>query len=163
LINQSPAVISPEVVASYRYDTIVGSYAPMSYTRYIDITSSNLCKKQNVKDGSTQPSEMFNNSILARIYICNNFNESRFDSVTAGCNIVGTRPYQLYKMFDSPKYIYWDAREFINNVDLQVRDDAGQLLYNIPVSLINAGTGAVRTAINANTGRIMMTFQMSEN
>jgi hypothetical protein len=66
-------------------------------------------------------------------------------------------------MFDTPKYIYWDAREFINNVDLQIRDDAGELLYNVPLSLINAGTGEVRTAVNANTGRIMMTFQMSEN
>jgi hypothetical protein len=133
----------------------------MTYTRYIDIVSSNLCKKQNVKDGSTQPAELFNNSILARIYICNNANESRFDSVD-GCNIVGTRPYQLYKMFDSPKYIYWDAREFINNVDLQVRDDSGDILYNIPLSVLIDQPGT-RTTTNGNTGRILMTFQMSEN
>jgi len=161
LINQTNPSISPDIIPSYRYDAIVGSYAPMTYTRYIDIVSSNLCKKQNVKDGSTQPAELFNNSILARIYICNNANESRFDSVD-GCNIVGTRPYQLYKMFDSPKYIYWDAREFINNVDLQVRDDSGDILYNIPISLFNE-PGPIRTVINGNTGRILMTFQMSEN
>lgn len=160
LVNQSTVDIAPDIVPSYRYDKIIGSYAPMSYTRYVDITSSNLCKKQNVKDGSTQPAELFNNSILARIYICNNANESRFDSVD-GCNIVGTRPYQLYRMFDTPKYIYWDAREFINNVDIQVRDDAGNVLYNVFLTV--DVKGAVRSIVNGNTGRVMMTFQMSEN
>ena len=161
LVNQSLPLVAPEILPSYRVDKIIGSYAPMTYTRYVDITSSNLCKKQNVKDGSTQPAELFNNSILARIYICNNANESRFDSVD-GCNIVGTRPYQLYKMFDTPKYIYWDAREFINNVDIQVRDDTGNVLYNVPLAVTGIA-GATRITINGNTGRVMMTFQMSEN
>jgi hypothetical protein len=143
-----------------RYE-IYGSYASYLYTRYIDIVSDNLTKKQEVKDSSTQPPEVGATSLLARVYVGNSgLSESRFDVSGVGCNIVGTRPFQLYKEYNTPKYISWDAREFINIVDIKVFDDQGRPLYEQAEELsINAGAGYVA----GNTAEFQITLLASEN
>ena len=143
-----------------RYE-IYGSYASYLYTRYIDIISENVTKKQEVKDSSTQPPEIGATSLLARLYVGNSgLSESRFDVSGVGCNIVGTRPFQLYKEYNTPKYIYWDSREFINLIDIKVYDDAGRPLYEQPEQLtINAGAGYVA----GNTAEFQITLLASEN
>ena len=145
---------------SGRYE-IYGSYASYLYTRYIDIVSENLTKKQEVKDSSTQPPEIGASNLLARLYIGNSgLSESRFDISGMGCNIVGTRPFQLYKEYKSPKYIYWDSREFINLIDIKVYDDAGRPLYEqAEQQSVNAGAGYVA----GNTAEFQITILASEN
>jgi hypothetical protein len=140
--------------------TWVGSYASMLYTRYIDIVSDNLTKKQEVKDSTTQPPEQGGSNLLGRIYIGHsNLNESRFDISGVGCNIVGTRPYLLYKEFKTPKYIFWDGREFINLIDIKVYDDMGRPLYSQTDSEVITSTPAVA----GNTGEFQITILASEN
>jgi hypothetical protein len=66
---------------SYEATTqIQGNYASYLYTRYIDIVSNNLTKKQEVKDSTTQPPEIGATNLLARVYVGNSgLSESRFD------------------------------------------------------------------------------------
>jgi hypothetical protein len=145
---------------SARYE-IYGNYASYLYTRYIDITSENLTKKQEVKDSSTQPPEIGASNLLARLYVAPpGLSESRFDISGSGCNIVGTRPFILYKEYNTPKYIYWDAREFINLIDIKVYDDKGRPIYEQVEQLdINAGAGYSA----GNTAEFQLTILASEN
>lgn len=138
-----------------------GNYASFAYTRYIDIVSDNLTKKQEIKDSSTQPPEVGASNLLARVYIPSNLQtESRFDIAGTGCNIVGTRPFQLFREFKTPKYIYWDAREFINLIDIRVYDDAGRPLYEQVAEL---GVAPDYYFINGNTAEFQITLLASEN
>lgn len=139
----------------------VGNYASFLYTRYIDITSENLTKKQEVKDSSTQPPEVGANNLLARVYVGNSgLSESRFDVSGVGCNIVGTRPFQLYKQYTTPKYIYWDSREFINLIDIKVYDDAGRPLYE---QATDVGISPTYGFVSGNTAEFQITLLASEN
>ena len=150
-----------------RYDRLYGSFAPMISTRFVDITSSQITKKQEMRDGSTQTAEQFNNGLLARIYLTPNIVENRFDVSGVGCNILGTRPFQMNKVFQVPKYIYWDAREFINTIDIQMRDDRGRIIPDtgIVFSLneIDAAGQPLFAAFSSNTGQLQLTFTLSEN
>ena len=140
-------------------DLIQGNYASFLYTRYIDITSENLTKKQEVKDSSTQPPEIGASNILARVYVAPpGLSESRFDISGTGCNIVGTRPFILNKEYNTPKYIYWDAREFINLIDIKVYDDKGRPIYEQVSSLPDNGPWVV-----GNTAEFQLTILGSEN
>lgn len=150
-----------------QYALVLGSFAPMISTRFVDITSSQLTKKQEMRDGSTQPAEQFNNGLLARIYLTSNIVESRVDVSGIGCNIIGTRPFQMNKVFTIPKYIYWDAREFINSVDIQMRNDRGKVMTDIPGAFDLQGISAAGTAYflgaGSNTAQLQLTFTLSEN
>jgi hypothetical protein len=141
---------------------IIGNYASYAYTRYIDIVSDNLTKKQEVRDSTTQPPEQGGTNLLARIYIPGNQNaESRYDSEETGCNIVGTRPFMLYKEFKTPKYIYWDSREFINLIDIKLYDDNGRELFQYNNSSI--GNDGASTIIAGNTAEFQLSILASEN
>lgn len=164
MLGLSSILSSPTVrindINQYKFPTrIYGNYASYLYTRYIDIVSNNLTKKQELRDSTTQPPEQGGTNLLARVYIPGNQNaESRYDSVLTGCNIVGTRPFPLYKEFKTPKYIYWDAREFINAIDIKIYDDHGRELYNI-------ATDAVENdyVSGGNTSEFQITLLASEN
>lgn len=139
---------------------LVGNYASFLYTRYIDIVSDNLTKKQEVKDSTTQPPEQGGSNLLARVYVApSGLSESRFDISGVGCNIVGTRPFQLYKEFKTPKYIYWDGREFINLIDIKVYDDMGRPLYEQASEL---GVAPDYQFIAGNTAEFQITILASE-
>jgi hypothetical protein len=139
----------------------VGNYASFLYTRYIDIISNNLTKKQEVKDSSTQPPEVGASNLLARLYVGNSgLSESRFDVSGVGCNIVGTRPFQMYKEYQTPKYIYWDSREFINLIDIKVYDDAGRPLYE---QASEVGVAPDYGFTSGNTAEFQITLLASEN
>jgi hypothetical protein len=155
LTSQVAALATP-------FTKIVGSYPSYLYTRYIDIVSENLTKKQDVKDSSTQPPEQGGSNLLARVYIAHSgLSESRFDISGVGCNIVGTRPFQLYKEFKTPKYIYWDGREFINLIDIKVYDDMGRPLYEQITGVIEDEEENI--LVSGNTAEFQITILASEN
>lgn len=105
------------------YGNFVTSGIPtMAYTRYIDVCSSTLTKFQNLKDSLTQYNY---NDILCRIYLDNPINTPVSDT-----GFFGSRPcINLYRQFESPKYIEWNNNEMITSLDIKLYDDAGQLLY----------------------------------
>jgi hypothetical protein len=114
---------------------ILGSFASMQYTPYFDVVSSNITKKQNVRDNST--SFLTGQNLLCRVYLSEpgivNVRD-RTDPVPpvgeADCSIVGSRPFNLYREYSTPKQIYWDTKEFINVIDLRLVDYKGNTLYS---------------------------------
>jgi hypothetical protein len=147
------------------YKNLIGSYASMSYTPYFDIVSSQLTKKQNVNDQST--SVITGRNLLARIYLNNEGFVGRQDATTpaepqanAQCDIVGCRPFSLYKEFQIPKQIYWDTKEFISVIDLTLIDYKGRVLYAKNQGTASAGGGIVAEC--GDSSEFQLTLQITE-
>ena len=148
------------------YKLLGGSYASMTYTPYFDIVSAQLTKKQNVNDNST--SVITGHNLLARIYLNNEGFRSRADATDATaepkanavCEIVGVRPFSLYKAFQTPKQIYWDTKEFIAAIDLTLVDYKGRVLYAPNQGAASVGDGFV--AICGDSSEFQLTLQITE-
>lgn len=134
-----------------------GSFASMLYTPYFDIVSSQLTKKQQVRDNST--SFTTGQNLLARIYIAP-------DGIqvvpSTESSILGCRPFTIYKEFKIPKQIFWDTKEFLNVIDLQLIDYKGNILYEtisdksstIPSSDTFVGSGSVNWQLTLQVSEI---------
>jgi hypothetical protein len=98
------------------------SFAPLSYTRWIDICSSRLTQFQRVKDATTLPQGL-NSDVIARIYLtAPNVKESMLSQPFTG-------PFNICIDYNTPKHIKWTENQAVNNFDIQVRDEFGELLY----------------------------------
>jgi hypothetical protein len=113
---------------------IQGGFAPMCYTPYVDIISNQLTKKQNVRDAGTNITT--GNALLHRLYLNQDDFTIRFDKslptpqLNVDTNILGCRPFVYHKEFQVPKQIFWDTKEFINVIDIELRDYKGRVLYS---------------------------------
>jgi hypothetical protein len=149
-------------------ERIVGSYASMIYTPYFDIVSDNLTKKQNVRDNGT--SFLTGQNLLARVYLVPgpgvNILRERTDpsppADDADCNILGCRPFSLYREFQSPKQIYWDAQEFINVIDLRLVDYKGRTLYSAPQQGATLVTPTLSQTRCGEAANFQLTLQVTE-
>lgn len=139
----------------------------MAYTSYIDICSSKLTQYQLVKDNSTRDSQT--PAVLARVYLGNYCNENLGDGDTTGdLNWPGCRPVMIHRLYTTPKYSMWNPGQYIDSIDIQLRDDCGRLLY-VPGDDSPAGTfNAVAGAVSAYSGNffsgnnVQMTLHCSE-
>jgi hypothetical protein len=144
--------------------TVIGSYASMQYTPYFDIVSNNLTKKQNVRDNGT--SFLTGQNLLARVYLSESGistlrDRTPFDTPPqlADCNIVGCRPFNLYREYQTPKQIYWDTEEFINVIDLRLIDYKGNTLF----STSQAAQQPASTQTNSgDASQFQLTMQITE-
>lgn len=130
--------------------TVIGSYASMLYTTYVDVVSSIICKNQDVRDTST--SYFTGNNILARIYIA----KEGYDD---GADILGTSPFHLHYNFPVPKQIQWSKDEFLPSCNIQLRDMYGNLLYSPNSNTFNFST--VSSYIG-NTSYVQLSMLISE-
>ena len=96
--------------------------ANLAYTDYIDIVSDRLAKFAKVKDGMTRQYQG-QSAVLARIYLTPFNTHERFQ---------GTHPITLSIDYTTPKYIRWNPDEYINNFDLQLYDEFGNLVWCDP-------------------------------
>lgn len=102
---------------------IFGSQPTMLATRFVDICSSYLTKYQRVKDGST----LINNprqDMLTRLYAVapsTRYNITATDSP-------GSTPFVITQDMNNPKFFLWSREEALNNFDIQVRDEYGDIL-----------------------------------
>jgi hypothetical protein len=141
---------------------LIGSYASMQYTPYFDIVSDNLTKKQNVRDNGT--SFLTGQNLLARVYLTvegTNILRERSPALEpqlSETNILGCRPFTLYRQYQTPKQIYWDAQEFINVIDLRLIDYKGRTLYSKPQ--FTQGTSEVQFCGEA--AQFQLTLQVTE-
>ena len=148
------------------YTQIQGGYATMLYTPYIDVISKQLTKKQNVKDNSTSLNTGEN--LLARIYInefgINGNKLNNTDTVGAQKNgQLGSKPFTIHYEFQNPKQIYWDTKEFIGMIDLQLQDNVGRILYEVPESITAVGTpGGQVYKIGSGEANWQITLQITE-
>ena len=100
----------------------------MSYTAYIDIVSRTLTQFQPVKDNSTRDNQT--SALIARIYISNYSSEGVGDGDTsAKVYWSGCRPAIIHRLYSQPKFSAWSPGQFIDQIDIQVLDDCGELLY----------------------------------
>lgn len=119
----------------------------MCYTRYIDVCSSKLTQYQLVKDNSTRESQ--SPTVVLRVYLGNYTSEGVGDGDTsATLSWPGCRPCVIHRLYTTPKYSMWSPGQYIDNIDLQLRDDAGNLLL-VPGDNIDAGDDLFNYASNS--------------
>jgi hypothetical protein len=151
--------------ASYR--TLLGGYASLQYTPFIDIISNLLTKNQDIRDSTTQKANI-NSSILARIYLANEDFKPRIVSVTYDAsgeillsddNAIGITAGTLRREFVYPKQIQWNNTENVDVIDIQVLDSKGRPLFYNPSGTSVGGN----TAVISNTADLFFTIQATES
>ena len=96
----------------------------MVYTKFIDICSSRLTQFQRVKDATTLINNT-NTDVIARVYAC-----------PPNVTLNGAQPGQLFSTpwvmtidYNTPKHIRWSPDQAINNFDIQLKDEYGQIIH----------------------------------
>jgi hypothetical protein len=139
-------------------DVIYGQPFPaLVYTRYVDICSRNLTNYQKVKDNSTRENQT--PAVLCRLYLGNYLTEGMSPNSTASW--VGSGPTVLQRIYNVPKYASWSPGAFIDQIDIQLRDDVGNLLY-IP-GLEDDPLEATNFAAFTNSCSFQLTLHASES
>ena len=105
-------------------------FPPMVYTRYIDICSRQLTQYQKAKDNSTRDNQV--PGVLLRLYLTGPALNVGVGDTTAEQIWVGCRPCIFHRLFPNPKYSYWSPDAFVDQIDIQLYDDAGNILYLPP-------------------------------
>jgi hypothetical protein len=122
-------------------NTQVASMFPsMAYTRYVDVCSRQLTQYQKVKDSSTRENQT--PAVLLRIYLGNYTVEGVGEGDASATETwPGCRPCVIQRIMNVPKYSSWSPGQFIDQIDIQLRDDVGNLLYMFsPVRLPSPNT-----------------------
>ena len=165
-INSSTVTLSYPVPQNSGFpgqNYVLGQPMPkMTYTDYVDVCSRTLTQYQNVKDNSTRENQT--PAVLQRIYVNDNNATMSFGNggfypvglsnvdVSQDTQWPGCRPGLISRIYNVPKYSSWSPGQFIDQIDIQLRDDNGDLLY-IP----NDGNGKTQFQ------NFQMTFHCSEN
>jgi hypothetical protein len=119
-------------ITNYR-NLLAGGIPPMIYTSYVDICSNALTKFQTLKDSLTQ----FNyTNIICRIYLQPDGSGSPMAYYGESPYYFGSRPSVIYRQIKDPKYMKWNIDQMISGIDIQYRDDSGNILYIPPISAI---------------------------
>lgn len=154
--------IPPSLGLTYWKDlppqTLVGDFARMTYTPYIDIVSARLTKNQEVYDNSSSLTNPIR-SLLARIYLTPDGVVARDDPDL----VLGCKPFTINKLYNVPKQIAWEPTENIDSIDLRVLDWKGRVLYSLPTVTVSAGLNLPSIIEVGNTASYQMTLQISEN
>jgi len=105
------------------YPDIITASPNFLYTNYIDICSANLTKFQKVKDSDTSATKR--NNMIARIYLSGN----SAPQYTTEINALGCEPFLFTADLNSPKVVRWSPDEAIYDLDFQLYDMYGELLF----------------------------------
>jgi hypothetical protein len=97
-------------------------YPNFLYTPYIDIYSDTLTNYQTVKDTNTSIANP--KGLVARIYVSGTGQIQTTGSTSA----LGTNPFVMTSDLNSPKVITWTPDVTVTNIDIQLRDQYGDLL-----------------------------------
>jgi hypothetical protein len=108
-------------------DLAITGVPTMLATRWVDICSSRLTQFQRVKDATTLPQNL-TSDVIARVY-----------AVPPGQSMNDDMPGQILAIpnifcidYNTPKHIKWSPDQAVNNFDVQVFDEYGQLMYWSP-------------------------------
>jgi hypothetical protein len=134
-----------------------GSIFPsMCYTRYVDVCSRQLTQYQKAKDNSTRENQV--PAVLCRLYLGNYTSEGVGDGDDTARKIwPGCAPAVIYRYFNVPKMSNWSSGAFIDQIDIELRDDSGNLLY-IPGPYDDEVQNAILCQNN-----FQLTLQLSES
>lgn len=121
LANMMGYLNASKVMADVQYSDT----ASMIYTRYIDIVSDQLTAYQYTRDAST--SSTTGRNLIARIFL----NKSPgINSVFYGTDHLGETPFTINFEPKNVKYMKWDQRTFLSNLNIKVLDEFGDILYD---------------------------------
>ena len=112
-------------------DDTIGNFSPVKfsmtmnllYTPYVDIASNLLTKYQDVKDTDTKPVKQSN--FIARVYLCGQGQPQN----QAFASAPGARPFYTVATLTNTKIIQWSPDEAVYNLDFELRDQYGELLF----------------------------------
>ena len=100
--------------------SVSGGSAPLIFTQYIDICSSQLCKNQYMSDGSTTNLAR-RSDVICRLFVCDNASLTQTDAD-------GTRPFIINRQYYNARMMKWTVGAAIGTVDINLYDDVGQPL-----------------------------------
>lgn len=125
--------ISPNTVPVYRPTSTVEALNTTTclYTDYIDIVSDKLMRFTDARDGGS--ANKTKTSVVMRLYLAD---EASLQNVDGSGNpiIVGTAPFLIHRQFATPKQVQWDSKSMVGDLDIQVFDMFGDLVYVGPSS-----------------------------
>ena len=98
------------------------AYPNFLYTSFIDLYSDSLTNYQDIKD--TNSSIPNPKGLLSRIYISGT---GAIQSVTS-TSALGTEPFIMTSDLNNPKIIQWTPDVSVTQIDIQLRDQYGELL-----------------------------------
>ena len=124
----------PVFPPGYAVNAINGSTYTGVYTQYIDICSPTLCQAQYVRDGNTNQ-QVIRRDLICRLYVANEVSLFQTDPT-------GTRPFVIHRQFKNAKVMKWTAERSIDAIDIQLYDQFGNQLPQIP--------GYIATVANPN-------------
>jgi hypothetical protein len=118
----------------------------MIWTNYVDIVCANLTYNQALKDSS---SSKITRDIIARIYLTESVPPLNYPTTVAeeatyfGPLPYGTRPFTIYRQFQTPKEIRWNKQQPIGQCTFEVFDDQGRSLADTwGTNIVDIGTAA---------------------
>lgn len=129
-------------------------HPPMVYTRYVDICSRTLTNYQKVKDNSTRENQT--PAVLARVYLSSEGNTNG----TNNASYPGNAGIVINRIYNVPKYSSWSPGQYIDQIDIQLRDDAGNLLY---IEYNGVQTEAGLKGALENNNQFQLTLHCSES
>jgi hypothetical protein len=106
------------------------SFAPLTYTSYIDFVSNNLTKYQEVNDSSSKTNST--GGIILRLFLNDetstvpvNVYDASGVVITTNFGNAGSFPFVINRQFVCPKVFKWNPGAAIDSIDLQLFDDTG--------------------------------------
>ncbi len=110
-----------------------GDYSLGLYTEYVDIISEKLMRFTDARDGGS--GDKTKTSVVCRLYLADEVSLPKTDA--SGSPVFpGQIPVVIHRQFASPKMVQWSPQSFVGDLDLQVYDMFGELVYQ-PTSAIN--------------------------
>jgi hypothetical protein len=99
-----------------------GTYPNFLYTPYIDIYSDTLTNYQTIKDTNTSIANQ--KGLIARVYLSGTGNIQNIEDESA----LGSRAFTMTSDLNSPKIIEWTPDVTVTQIDIQLKDQYGELL-----------------------------------
>jgi hypothetical protein len=112
-----------------------------TFTKYIDIVSTQITQNAALKDSSTSNTPR---DLIARLYLTNHADPANVVCSSSSFCPVGCAPFTLYRDFATPKQIQMNPTAPIGGfLKFQVFDDSGDELYEVdtPIDPALDGTG----------------------
>lgn len=109
--------------------TVTGTSTFFQKYQYLDIVSTLMTGNQNLKDSTSSP---IDRNILCRLYVDyeNTYVVPANDPAFAP---PGTTPFIIYRKYPVPKYVQWDVKQPIGQLNFQVYTQDGVLVENSPL------------------------------
>jgi len=120
----APSLNLPQFPPGYWPNRILGSPYSGRYTDYVDITSTELCNAQNLRDSNTNQ-VVVRKDVLCRLYIAD-----EISLPSTGGQIPGSRPFTIHRQFRNPKVILSNNEISQASLNIALFD-----MYGLPLPL----------------------------